>query len=212
MRVLVATETSSAAAVSESAGGSLAQRYAAVRRMSGHLAEPLTPEDQNLQSMADASPVKWHLAHTSWFFETFLLLPHLRGYRPFHKDFTYLFNSYYNAVGERPERPQRSLMSRPGTEVVLRYRAHVDAAMAQLLEQDLAPELASVVELGLNHEQQHQELILTDIQHAFWSQPLRPAYRERRAEDPGAPSSLEWFAFPGGMDSVGHKGDGFCLR
>jgi ergothioneine biosynthesis protein EgtB len=161
--------------------------------------------------MADASPVKWHLAHTSWFFETFLLLPHLRGYRSFHKDFRYLFNSYYNAVGERPERPQRSFMSRPGVEEVLRYREHVNRAMLHLLEQDSAPEVAWLIELGLNHEQQHQELILTDIKHAFWSQPLRPAYRERDEAPSAAPAPLEWIGLSGGIHSVGHEGGGFAF-
>ncbi len=208
MRVPVASRESLEAVASKSAAGGLAQHYREVRRASECLAEPLTPEDQNLQSMPDASPVKWHLAHTTWFFETFLLLPHVGGYRPFHRDFTYLFNSYYNAVGDRPQRPQRSLMSRPGVEEVLRYRRHIDGAMAQLLHRNSAPELAALVQLGLNHEQQHQELILTDIQHAFWSQPLRPAYREATAEEIAAPDPIKWITFPGGIHSVGHEATG----
>jgi ergothioneine biosynthesis protein EgtB len=199
------------ASQTEAPGSKLAQRYREVRRRTEWLAEPLTPEDQNLQSMPDASPVKWHLAHTSWFFETFLLIPHQRGYQRFHKDFTYLFNSYYNAVGERPERPQRSFMSRPGQEEVMCYRRHVDAAMEELLQPGVAAEVSALVELGLNHEQQHQELILTDIQHAFWSQPLRPTYREGKAEETGESAPLEWVAFPGGIYWVGHEGSGFAF-
>src|SRR3954465_14095344 len=131
----------------------LGQRFAAVRRATRALAAPLSAEDCAIQSMPDASPVKWHLAHTAWFFETFLLAPHLRGYRPLEPAYRVLFNSYYNAVGEKHPRPERGMLSRPGLGEILVYRDHVDAAMLSLLEADLAPEVAELVELGLQHEQ-----------------------------------------------------------
>jgi ergothioneine biosynthesis protein EgtB len=187
----------------------LAERYLAVRHQTESLAAGLSAEDQMLQSMSEASPVKWHLAHTTWFFETFVLLPHLPGYVAFHPEFTRLFNSYYNAVGDRPQRPHRGLMSRPPLEQVLRYRRHVDEFLLRLLDQD-DPRRA-LVEVGLHHEQQHQELIVTDIKHAFWTQPLRPAYRERQPSplSPAVPAA--WMGFPGGLYSVGHDGPDFSF-
>ena len=158
----------------------LAAAYGAVRRQTERLCEPLAAEDYVLQSMPDASPVKWHLAHTSWFFETFVLPAAVPDYAPFDPRYGYLFNSYYNAVGDRLARPRRGLLSRPAVEEVYRYRAHVDQHMLTLLHSDevLSPSVAGVIELGLNHEQQHQELILTDLKHAFGANPLRPAYRQ----------------------------------
>jgi len=150
-----------------------------VRSLTARLAAPLSAEDCQIQSMPDASPVKWHLAHTTWFFETFVLTPHVPGYRSFHADFGYLFNSYYNAVGDRHPRPQRGLLSRPTLDEVLRYRAYVDERVGELLADDAAERIADLIVLGLNHEQQHQELILTDVKHALWCNPLRPAYRAR---------------------------------
>src|SRR3954453_21399625 len=141
-------------------------RYRAVRQPSEALTRSLTPEDQLAQSMPDASPTKWHLAHASWFFETFLLTPRLPGYRVFDPRFGYLFNSYYEALGARQPRPARGLITRPTLDDVMAYRAHVDAGMARLLE-SLDPALEPLVELGLAHEQQHQELILMDILHLF---------------------------------------------
>ena len=170
-------------------GGSLAERYGQVRGFTEALCEPLAIEDYVLQSMPDASPTKWHLAHTSWFFETFVLVPALPGYRAFHPRYSFLFNSYYNAVGERHCRPRRGLLSRPTVEETYRYRAHVDRAVSELLDRGedvLPPDLRAVVDLWLHHEQQHQELILTDIKHAFSMNPLRPAYRERAAGPPCA--------------------------
>ena len=157
----------------------LATAYTTVRQQTERLCEPLTAEDYVVQSMPDASPVKWHLAHTSWFFETFVLAA-CDDYAPFDARFGFLFNSYYNAVGDRLPRPRRGLLSRPTVGEVHRYRAHVDEQMMALLRNDAAfpSSLASVVELGLHHEQQHQELILTDLKHAFSCNPLRPAYRE----------------------------------
>ena len=163
--------------------------------------------------MADASPTKWHLAHTTWFFETFLLLPHVPGYREFHPTFNYLFNSYYNAVGPRVARPDRGLITRPGLDEVYRYRQAVDEAIYRFLNDaggDLRPEIAPILELGLNHEQQHQELIVTDIKYTLSRNPLRPAYRPDAARPGhGAAVPSRWHEFPGGLDRIGHDGDGF---
>jgi len=189
-------------------------RFEAVRRESLRLAQPLSAEDQQIQSMPDVSPTKWHLAHVTWFFETFLLQPHLAGYAPFDPAFGYLFNSYYEQVGERHPRPQRGLLSRPALGQVLAYRGHVDAAMAQLIAE--APEpawpaLAPLVELGLHHEQQHQELILMDIKHVFWTNPLLPAYAPAPREAPGRAAPQEWLDFDGGLTQVGHDGPQFAF-
>jgi len=188
--------------------GSPRARYAGVRSATEALSRPLTAEDCGVQSMPDASPTKWHLAHTSWFFETFVLRPEIPGYRPFHPQFGYLFNSYYESVGDRHARPQRGVLSRPTLDEVYSYRAHVDAAMTAYL--DGAAAVPALVELGLQHEQQHQELILTDIKHAFWCNALRPAYREPGAmATPPAPP-LSWMAFPAGIRAVGADGSGFA--
>ena len=176
----------------------LAAQYLAVRRLTEELCAEISPEDAMLQSMPEASPVKWHLAHTSWFFETFLLAPNLPDYKSPNPAFRDLFNSYYNAVGTQPERDRRGLFSRPSLEQVREYRAHVDRAMAKLLE--VADDrLRQQIVLGLNHEQQHQELIVTDFKHALWSSPLRPAWKRalRTALATQAQSSgkLEWILF-----------------
>src|SRR5579884_1054153 len=167
---------------------SLAERYDAVRRQTERLCEPLVTEDYVVQSMPDVSPTKWHLAHTSWFFETFLLSPHVPGYRPFDPHFAYLFNSYYVAVGDRHCRQNRGLLSRPTVERVWEYRRYIDEQMRRWLGElerngplPRSHDLMSVIELGLHHEQQHQELMLTDIKHVFWVNPMRPAYRQCRA-------------------------------
>ncbi|HET6574672.1 MAG TPA: ergothioneine biosynthesis protein EgtB [Fimbriiglobus sp.] len=194
---------------------SLAARYRAVRAATERLCEPLEPEDYQLQPAPDASPAKWHLAHTSWFFETFLLGPHAPGYRPFHPAFAYLFNSYYEAVGGRHPRPERGLLSRPTVAEVYRYRAHVDDAMADWLADNAdgpPADVAEVVELGLNHEQQHQELILTDLNLAFSRNPLTPVYRPAPADtDPASTGPAGWARFPGGLVEVGHDGTGFAF-
>src|SRR5579871_1470441 len=158
----------------------LATRYREVRSCTESLCGSLATEDFIIQSMPDASPVKWHLAHTSWFFETFVLLPGLPDYQPFHPQFSLLFNSYYNAVGERWPRPQRGLLSRPTVADVFRYRAHVDERIAEFLNRADArtAELRETIVLGLHHEQQHQELIITDLKNAFANNPLHPVYRE----------------------------------
>ena len=155
------------------------EAFRAVRGETERRAAPLSDEDQVIQSMPDASPTKWHRAHTTWFFEQFLLLPHLPGYRIFDKQFAYLFNSYYVAAGPRHARPQRGLITRPANSEVAVYRAHVDAAVVRLLEEADASQIAEVLrilEIGLNHEQQHQELLLTDILHAFSLNPIAPTY------------------------------------
>jgi dimethylhistidine N-methyltransferase len=193
-----------------SRSGDLAARYAAVRQATEALTRPLTAEDQVAQSMPDASPAKWHLAHVTWFFETFLLVPRLAGYRPFDPRFGYLFNSYYEAVGPRHPRPQRGLITRPSVADVLAYREHVDAGMARLFEAGEAP--ADLVELGLAHEEQHQELILMDILHLFAQSPIHPAYAPPRHQPPTEdPGPLGFTGFEGGLVEIGHAGPGFAF-
>lgn len=189
-----------------------AARYSEVRRRTMALTEGLSAEDQQVQSMPDASPAKWHLAHTTWFFETFILARFAAGYRPFDPSFGYLFNSYYDSVGERHARPARGLLTRPSLDQVHRYRAHVDAAMVSLLS-DGAPaaELSALLDLGLAHEEQHQELLLTDIKHALCTQPLDIAVRPPRARPPRALVPLEWRGHGGGMVEIGHAGPGFAF-
>ncbi len=181
----------------------------ATRARSLALAAPLSDEDAQLQSMPDASPAKWHLAHTTWFFETLVLAPHLPGYRVFDEAWARLFNSYYESLGPRHARPQRGLLSRPSLAEVKAYRAHVDAALADLLPQ--APAEARVlIELGCHHEQQHQELLLTDILHAFSCNPLLPAYDASEPTPARAPAQA-WLSHPGGIVEIGHPGDGFAF-
>ncbi|MCR0984885.1 ergothioneine biosynthesis protein EgtB [Roseomonas populi] len=193
--------------------GALAQdllaRYRAVRSRTEALAAPLSPEDQVVQSMPDASPTKWHRAHTTWFFETFLLRPYLPGYRPVREEYAFLFNSYYEVAGPRHARPRRGMLTRPSCEDIAEYRAAVDEAMAALLRNPPA-EAAELVVLGLQHEEQHQELLLTDILHALSLNPLRPAcdpgWREPAASEPV--TMLEGTA---GLVEVGHDGRGFAF-
>ena len=161
------------------AGFRHAETFLSVRRLTEQLAEPLSPEDQTVQSMPDASPTKWHLAHTTWFFETFVLRPHAPGYRVFDPAYEYLFNSYYEAVGPRHPRPQRGMISRPGVDEIMAYRRYVSDAMAELIDRGTG-DWPAVVELGLHHEQQHQELILMDAKHLLSLNPLRPAYPVHR--------------------------------
>ena len=189
-------------------------RFSAIRGETEALADPLTPEDQAIQSMPDVSPTKWHLAHTTWFFETFILKPLAAGYRAFDPAFGYLFNSYYEALGARHPRPERGLLSRPSSGTVCAYRDHVGAAMSRLIgraDVDLWHVAAPLIELGLQHEQQHQELILMDIKHVFSVNPLCPAYREP-AFEPSAPAlPLAWIEFAGGLVEIGHSGTGFAF-
>jgi ergothioneine biosynthesis protein EgtB len=192
-----------------SVSGDLETCYTAVRRQTEDLCTPLATEDYVIQSMPAASPVKWHLAHTSWFFETFVLQPRLAGYQPFHPQFGFLFNSYYQGVGPRWPQPERGLLSRPTVADVYRYRAYVDEHMARVLRAE-DPSLRAVVSLGLNHEQQHQELILTDLKHAWAANPLHPVYRTAVAAG-GDPPHPAWVSFPEGLAWVGHDGAGFAF-
>ena len=187
-----------------------AQRFLDVRARTEQLAAPLSPEDQTVQSMPDASPTKWHLAHTTWFFESFVLRPHAPGYRAFDPAFEYLFNSYYEAVGPRHPRPQRGMISRPGVDEIMAYRRHVTTAMTELLGRGAA-NVADLVELGLHHEQQHQELILMDAKHMLSLNPLRPAYRPAPLPVAGAATDLDWIGFDGGLVEIGHDGTGFAF-
>jgi ergothioneine biosynthesis protein EgtB len=190
----------------------LAVRYPQVRGATGALAQGLSAEDCALQSMPDASPVKWHMAHTTWFFETFLLERHAPDHEPFHPAFRYLFNSYYNALGEQFARPQRGLLSRPGLEEILHYRAHVDTRVRALLGgKPLRAEALAIVELGLNHEQQHQELIVTDLLHLFSMNPLSPVYRKEIPGKKAGPESLRFSRFDAGDVEIGHDGAGFAF-
>jgi ergothioneine biosynthesis protein EgtB len=189
--------------------GALASRLAVARARSLALAAPLTPEDQQAQSMPDASPTKWHLAHTTWFFETFVLAPHAAGFAPFDPAFGYLFNSYYEAVGPRHPRPARGLLTRPTLARVVEWRARTDEALAKLIAASSDESLAAfapMIELGLNHEEQHQELILMDALHLLSLNPLAPAYASADAPAPVRSSPLGWRAFPGGLIEIGHAG------
>ena len=190
-------------------GTPIRSRYEEVRATTMRITSWLSPEDQMLQSMTDASPVKWHLAHTTWFFETFILQPYRPDYHPFDARFTYLFNSYYKRLGSHPLRGSRGLMSRPDLAHVHAYRAHVNSAMSSLLEA-ASDEVLELAELGLNHEQQHQELILTDVKHGLWSSPLRPEQIAPSGPVAIAPR-LGWIDFEGGIHRIGYDGAGFAF-
>ncbi len=189
----------------------LLARFRTVRAATLAFAAPLSPEDMMVQSSSDASPVKWHLAHTSWFFETFVLTPYAAGYQPFHPDFHWLFNSYYNSLGDMPAKNLRASFSRPPLTDILAYRAHVDHAVAELLEHDLATDEDEVlrrVALGLEHEQQHLELIATDVKHALFTNPLHPPYSEGGFSLPSSLLPLpSYLSFPGGLTEVGISPD-----
>ncbi len=188
-----------------SIAAALLTRYRTVRAATAKLCSPLTPEDMMVQSSPDASPVKWHLAHTSWFFETFVLREFVPAYSLFHPDFPWLFNSYYNSLGEMPAKKLRSSFSRPPLNAILSYRAHVDAAIDRLLQSAVEDEAVRRIVLGLEHEQQHQELIATDIKHAFFTNPLHPAYIESsvspKSDLPAPPT--DWVSFAGGLTQIG---------
>ena len=215
----------------------LVERFREVRRRTLDLCAPLTPEDMMVQSCAEASPAKWHLAHTAWFFESFILSQFAPGYRVFNPDFPWLFNSYYEGFSAFPEKKLRSSFSRPELEEVLRYRQHVDDAIDRLMEGDAPQAALERIELGVNHEEQHQELLLTDILHAFYTNPLRPKYREQGSgirdqkggdqgnkgtreqenRERGNKSASELTAplgfqhIEGGLREIGSSGDGFCF-
>jgi len=188
------------------------RHFERVRKRSLMLAESLSDEDCGAQSMADASPVKWHLAHTTWFFETFVLEPMEAQFAPFHPAFRVLFNSYYNGIGERHPRAKRGLLTRPSMQEVRAYRANVDARIARLLAGQADNEaLAVLLEIGLQHEQQHQELILTDVMHLLAQNALCPAYMSAAPVPALAPAPLTWIDVVGGVVEIGHDGDGFCF-
>ena len=194
----------SAAAETAASSALLLARYRAVRQASLHLCKPLSPEDLMVQSCTEASPVKWHLAHTTWFFETFVLREYIAAYKPFHPDFHWLFNSYYNSLGEMPEKKLRASFSRPPLDAILAYRAHVDAAIAQLLQSSVEDGATRRIVLGLHHEQQHQELIATDIKHALFTNPLHPAYLEVSVQkDETIAPPVDWVSFSPGLTEIG---------
>ncbi|MDB5425010.1 MAG: hypothetical protein JWQ29_2426, partial [Phenylobacterium sp.] len=202
-----AVKPAAAAVLSSSAR----ERYRAVRQASEALTRGLTPEDQLAQSMPDASPTKWHLAHTTWFFETFVVAPRVAAYKPFDPRFGYLFNSYYEALGPRQPRPDRGLITRPSQADVIAYRRHVDDAMDRLLATGDG-DFRDLLDLGLAHEEQHQELILMDILHLFAQSPLKPAYAPpRSAPMTRPPEAAHFVAFEGGLIEIGHAGPGFAF-
>jgi ergothioneine biosynthesis protein EgtB len=188
----------------------LQQRFDAVRRRSVSLSEPLSEEDCCAQSMPDASPVKWHLAHTTWFFETFILERYEPGYMPHHPAFRMLYNSYYNGIGEKHARAQRGLITRPSFDEVLAYRHAVDARVGRLLAQG-NDEIAALVDLGVHHEQQHQELLLTDVKHLLAMNPLFPAYASAALPQAPLAAPLRWVTFDAGVVEIGHDGDDYCF-
>lgn len=198
----------------DAARAGLATIFDAVRGLTEELARPLSPEDQCIQSMPDTSPTKWHRAHTTWFFETFVLSGYDPSYEPVDASYAYLFNSYYEQAGPRHPRPHRGLISRPSALEVARYRERVDEEIARRLAAGMGEDEARLVELGLHHEQQHQELLLMDIKHVLSCNPLQPAYREElegAAVSTAAPVSCCWTAFDGGVRRLGHAEDGFCF-
>lgn len=212
----MAIETAFAASAdfNDAIRGALLERFQTLRSRSAALAACLSEEDMGAQTMADVSPTKWHLAHTSWFWETFLLEAHLPGYTPFDPRFAYLFNSYYEALGARQPRAARGHITRPGVAHVLRYRSYVDAAMARLIEACNEPVLsviAPLIETGIAHEEQHQELILTDIKHVLSVNPFGEAYSQAESPPGGAPGEKGWIEFDAGLETFGAKGDGFAF-
>jgi ergothioneine biosynthesis protein EgtB len=197
---------------SNSLAEDLVDAYRAVRDETERRAAPLTPEDQQIQSMPDASPAKWHRAHTTWFFEQFLLTEHCPGYKAFHPDYAFLFNSYYVSAGPRHARAERGLVTRPGAEAIAAYRRHVDAATVTFFREaseDTLNSIAALVEVGLNHEQQHQELMLTDILHAFAQNPICPAYDQAWRWPPSTRSDDAWITLNEGIHSIGHADESF---
>ena len=193
---------------------SLAERYRQVRQWTEQLCSPLATEDYVIQSMPDASPARWHLAHTTWFFETFVLKPFVPDYQPYHPLYEFLFNSYYNAVGAQYPRPERGLLSRPTVSEVYQYRSHVDHALLDYIETATPEQMASLEEnlvLGFNHEQQHQELLLTDLKHMLSHNPLEPVYAPAPPSSPSVAPELQWVSIPGGVHAIGHEGGGFSF-
>jgi ergothioneine biosynthesis protein EgtB len=209
----------------------LTEQYRAVRKASEDICRPLQKEDYVVQPIADVSPPKWHLGHTTWFWETFLLIPHYHGYRPCNPDYNYVFNSYYETIGARVMRTDRGNLSRPSVDEVYAYRKYVDAAMERFLDAGVGPQLASVIILGLNHEQQHQELLYTDIKYILGHNPLFPAYSDQDLVGNAQPAShpeagvattvaagqaldaeqTPFLFIPSGIYTIGYQGNGFCF-
>jgi ergothioneine biosynthesis protein EgtB len=193
----------------------LRETFSQVRQQSEKLCRPLSAEDMMVQSSSEASPAKWHLAHTTWFFETFLLSQYLPSYREYDANFRWLFNSYYNSISDQPEKKLRASFSRPGAEEIFNYRRQVDEAMRRLIEAEPSAEAVQRIILGLNHEQQHQELLATDIKHALWTSPLQPSYiaggfdAGLRPQVESGPA--EWVEYEGGLFDIGFSGEGFSF-
>lgn len=188
----------------------LLEKFEEVRKLTGAICEPLKLEDYVPQPVEFISPPKWHLAHTTWFFEEFLLKPHRSGYKVFHADFSYFFNSYYNTVGERVIRAERGNMTRPALDMVWDYRLYVDKHMRLWLEEGLPEELHGVMQVGLNHEQQHQELLITDLKYILGHNPLFPVYREQGSLMSDTNTAQGWVPLEAGVYEIGHTGEGFC--
>ncbi|MCF8564182.1 ergothioneine biosynthesis protein EgtB [Alicyclobacillus tolerans] len=200
--------------ISSESESALVSRFLRVREFTEHLVEPLEVEDWVIQTTADVSPAKWHLAHTTWFFERFILLRNATDYREFHPAFDHLFNSYYETIGNPFPRPFRGFLSRPTVKEIIDYRHYVEEHLVKLLTQggkDLLAEISPIVEIGINHEQQHQELLLTDIKYNFFINPLKPVYRESKASAGVPTGTVNWVDFEGGLIEIGHNGDGFAF-
>ncbi|HEX5322352.1 MAG TPA: ergothioneine biosynthesis protein EgtB [Capsulimonadaceae bacterium] len=192
---------------------SLHAQYRTVRQFSEELCRPLVTEDYVIQSMPDVSPTKWHLAHVSWFFEMFVLQSAVSGYKSLHPQYNFLFNSYYNAIGKRHCRPKRGLLSRPTVDETYAYRAYIDRHMEEFLgsaTEETLQRFGPIVEVGIHHEQQHQELMVTDLKHVFSENPLRPVYRESQLKVSSPTPAMQWLAFDEGVYCVGHDGEGFA--
>ena len=190
------------------------QQYKQVRARTEHICQPLEPEDTVVQPIVDVSPPKWHMAHTSWFFETFLLKPHLSKYKEFHPQYGYLFNSYYNSVGSRVQRDQRGTLTRPPLRDIYTFRKHIDEHMQQLLQSisdEKLAELMPVLQLGLQHEQQHQELLITDIKYILSTNPLLPTYTSQPSRKASSKTKAEFLEVPGGLYKIGYQGEDFCF-
>ncbi len=186
-------------------------QYKTIRARSEEICAPLKTEDYVVQPVVDVSPPKWHLGHTTWFWETFVLTPHLKGYKLFNKDYNYVFNSYYETIGARVIRTDRGNLSRPSVEDVYNYRKHVDEAMHEFLSGDVKEELSGLILIGLNHEQQHQELLYTDIKYILGHNPLFPAYSNNEKENFVQDSPAKYIEMSEGVYEIGHNGEGFCF-
>ncbi len=189
----------------------LLEKYKTVRERSENICAPLKTEDYVVQPVVDVSPPKWHLGHTTWFFETFILQPNVTGYTEFDPQYNFVFNSYYESVGSRVIRTDRGNLSRPSVEEIMQYRRHVDHAMEKWLSKPIPPELEPLLILGLNHEEQHQELLYTDIKYILGHNPLMPPYDRNRAPAASNGHAQEWIDMPAGIYDIGYQGNGFCF-